>query len=780
MGGVNYPSIQAAVNVVPMVTTINVDGSTGVCNENVLIPNVTLRLILSGTNGATIHGENTSPTVDARVKGFMLQGFTITGGSRGIHLQRNANAIIDSVTVQNTGGDGILIDSMALGVVTNSTIQGNLGAGIKVAELASGRIGVNLPEDGAASAPNTISNNSGDGILVSSKATAQIIQNDISGNGGNGINVVASASANTAGNTINGNTLSGLAVSGRSYVNLGVLDGGADPDTTTSSNGQYGVTCTSGAVISGNLSNASPLAGRISQFGPGVNAFDSTCPTAPGTISLSTSTYRVDQLGAYIVITVNRTGGQAGAIAVNYSTSDDTAIAVTDYTAQSGTLQWANWDTTPKRFAVPVSNTTPFSGTKSFKVAISGANGGATLGLPASGTVTISGSIGTVLSIKVSGNQLVDANGKTVQLRGVHVSGLEYSLALLTASNPWGNATGDPTPNWNTIKTWGVNAVRVPLNEASWLGLSCIDEGGFGYEVVNGVTQHNPPGTTINADPGGNYRATVAQSVADATAAGLYVILDLHWTAPGNACPMIQNAMADADHAITFWTSLAETFKSSPNVIFELFNEPFLNATQSALVDSTPWADMLNGDGTLSAYLTDGTPAVISYTWRNAGYQQMLNAVRATGATNVVLTGTLGYSQFLDSWLQWKPTDPAGQLGASWHVYPYPGSPTEISCAPEPVCAAQVTTAAHLIRIAGYPVVITEFGDAIGGTIPPMVSSLLPFADVNGINYFGYAWDVVPNGDVLITDAAGTPTNGFGSYVKQHYLCVAAGATVCQ
>ena len=280
MNGAAYGSIQAAVDVAPMVGQINVDGSTGGCKENVLIPNVTLRMILSGINGATITGAPGSPTVDVRVKGFMIQGFTITGGSRGIQLQRNTNAIIDAVTVQNTGGAGIEVDSMAFAVVTNSTIQNNLGVGIQVADLASARIGANLPEDGGGYAPNTIQNNGGDGIAFSGKATGQIIHNTIQGNGGNGVSVTGSASVSTAGNVINGNHGSGIAASGRSYLELGyqVGTGIADPDTSTSSNFWYGISAAAGAAVTGDVAKTNPLGGNYSEFGPGANAFDSSCP----------------------------------------------------------------------------------------------------------------------------------------------------------------------------------------------------------------------------------------------------------------------------------------------------------------------------------------------------------------------------------------------------------------------------------------------------------------------------------------------------------------------
>jgi hypothetical protein len=402
-------------------------------------------------------------------------------------------------------------------------------------------------------------------------------------------------------------------------------------------------------------------------------------------------------------------------------------------------------------------------------------------------TYTLNSSGGTALSIHVSGNHLVDGNGNTVQLRGVNVSGLEgVAIGGWSPSNAWGSVTGTPTPNWTTIKTWGVNAVRLPLNEASWLGLTCADDGGYGSVVTNGVKVHNVPGQIVKADPGGNYQSTVATSVAEATAAGLYVIIDLHLAAPGNLCPMAQNAMADADHSIAFWTSLATMLKTYPNVIFELFNEPFLDMV--TLTNNAPWTDLINGGGTLTSFMAQ-TPSSpwqmsVAFTWQNAGMQQMLDAVRATGATNVILTSTLGYAGSIGGWLQYHPTDSLNpsQIGAVWHAYPASATyPAQVGCTGGlPACSAQTMAAAQAIMAAGYPVVLTEFGDPVGGTSAPLSQVLLPFADTNGISYMAWTWDIWPGTTYyLITDAAGTPTAGYGAYVKAHYLCRAAGTTSC-
>jgi endoglucanase len=499
-----------------------------------------------------------------------------------------------------------------------------------------------------------------------------------------------------------------------------------------------------------------------------------TTAVAQESVAFPSSTYSVTQSAGSISIPVNRSGGTTGAVTVAYATSNGTAVAGQNYTAKSGTLSWAAGDASAKPIVVPISSTV-ISGPMTFAVALSKPTG-ATIGSSATANVSITKS--SSLAISISGNHLIDENGNTVQLRGVNVSGLE-GVAILgwDPSNPWGNQTGTPTPNWTLIKTWGVNAVRLPINEASWLGKNCVDVGGTGSHFVNGVQTRNSPGELVSADPGHNYQATVATSVSQAAAAGLYVILDLHLAAPSDICPNMQNAMADADNSITFWSSFANAFKAYPNVIFELFNEPFLD--QAPLKGSTPFAALMNG-GTLTSYSEQGKS--VTYTWQTAGMQAMLNAVRATGATNVVLTSTPAYSSDLGGWLQNHPTDTLNpsQVGAVWHAYPAPGYPSEPDCIGMPTCSPQLLTSAKAIRAAGYPVVITEFGDPIGGSTAPLSAALLPFADANGISYLAWTWDAWGgNAYILITDAAGDPTVGYGQYVKAHYLCRAAGTAVC-
>lgn len=358
----------------------------------------------------------------------------------------------------------------------------------------------------------------------------------------------------------------------------------------------------------------------------------------------------------------------------------------------------------------------------------------------------------------------MDPAGTTVQLRGVNVAGLEFVAAQgWSPGNPWGGATGDPTPNWGTMKSWKINSVRIPLNEASWLGASCKDA----------------KGEARDPDPGHNYRATVKKAVDDATAAGFYVIIDLHWTAPNGFCPLAQNPMADEDNSLPFWTQVAGQFKGYPNVLFEPFNEPYfywLSAGQS------DWAVLRSG-GTFTQYVTgDGAKYTVAHTWNSAGMQAMLDAIRATGATNIVLIGAPSWCQDLSKWLEFRPTDPLKQIAAVWHAYPNSDKPGDPKSA-QPKMGDIAYSWVQKVLDAGYPVIITEFGDhnAPGTKDSPFVSQLLPWADRAGTSYLGWTWDKWQDKDnILIKDAEGTPSDGYGAYVKQHYLCVADAKPTCR
>jgi len=117
---------------------------------------------------------------------------------------------------------------------------------------------------------------------------------------------------------------------------------------------------------------------------------------APGLVSLSASTYSVSQDAGFVTITVQRSSDSNtfdGSISVNYSTSDGTAVAGTNYAATSGTLTWASGNSTAQTVAVPIVNASA-SSNLTFNFALANPSGGASLISPSSAVVTITASGG--------------------------------------------------------------------------------------------------------------------------------------------------------------------------------------------------------------------------------------------------------------------------------------------------------------------------------------------------------------------------------------------------
>src|SRR5690606_24266390 len=108
-------------------------------------------------------------------------------------------------------------------------------------------------------------------------------------------------------------------------------------------------------------------------------------------VALSASSYIVAQNSGSVAVTVRRNGGSSGVASVQYATANDTAIAGAHYTQTMGTLTWADGESTSKTVSIPVSNATPFIGTKTFRFTMQNATG-STLGTPSTSTISINGS----------------------------------------------------------------------------------------------------------------------------------------------------------------------------------------------------------------------------------------------------------------------------------------------------------------------------------------------------------------------------------------------------
>ena len=107
-----------------------------------------------------------------------------------------------------------------------------------------------------------------------------------------------------------------------------------------------------------------------------------------GTLQFSAPTYSVNENGAQATIAVKRTGGSNGAISVQFATTAGTATSGSDYDDNSGTLSWADGDTTDKTFTVAIKDDVLNELNETINLNLSNPTGGAALG-NASSVLTI-------------------------------------------------------------------------------------------------------------------------------------------------------------------------------------------------------------------------------------------------------------------------------------------------------------------------------------------------------------------------------------------------------
>jgi hypothetical protein len=135
--------------------------------------------------------------------------------------------------------------------------------------------------------------------------------------------------------------------------------------------------------------------------------------------------------------------------------------------------------------------------------------------------------------------------------------------------------------------------------------------------------------------------------------------------------------------------------------------------------------------------------------------QDLVDAVRATGASNVLLIPGLTWTNDLTQWLAYKPADPKSNIVASWHSYNFN------ACVTTACWDSQIGSVA-----AQVPVQAGEIGQ--NTCAHDYIDQLMAWADLNGVGYTAWTWSPwgCTAGNVLIQDYTGTPTETYGSGFK--------------
>jgi hypothetical protein len=200
-------------------------------------------------------------------------------------------------------------------------------------------------------------------------------------------------------------------------------------------------------------------------------------------------------------------------------------------------------------------------------------------------------------ALRVAGNQVLDSAGHRY---------IPYGFVVWCLSSPDLSCTQPSSTNPNTDSDkiraaatfWHANTIRI---QVAW--------------------QHLFVGSSTTVDQ--SYLARLDGEVALAGSLHLVSIITLQTERYGGSI------MPDS-HAVSFWAVLARHYASDPNVMFDLFNEPRLNAKHwPGWSEAGMWDIWQNGGSVTLA--GDSTPTTY------VGMQQLVDTIRAAGASNVVV-----------------------------------------------------------------------------------------------------------------------------------------------
>ena len=315
--------------------------------------------------------------------------------------------------------------------------------------------------------------------------------------------------------------------------------------------------------------------------------------------------------------------------------------------------------------------------------------------------------------LRVVGNRLHDRDGKEIWLQGVNAGGLEtlpHDRQVIKSVVV-------------AIDEWKANCVRVPMNEAFWYGESAYQK-----------------------DGGKEYREILDQIITLAANRGAYVVIDLHrFRAP------------KTEHA-EFWKDFAKQYKDHPAVLFDIFNEPH----------GVSWEVWRNGgwistskETDESAFLSDEEKKKNSG-YQSIGMQGLVDAVRETGARNIIIAGGVFWCNDLSGITEgYALEDRVGNgIMYSWHTYNWHNGWEEKVLA---------TAAKHPIFVGecGADIKKMSFIPAEDQEDPyTWVPDMLGFIQKHRLNWTG--WCLHPKASpVMISDWSYTPTPYWGVFAKQ-------------
>ena len=495
-------------------TPISVIFNNGENSKTVTIPivddttfelNETINLALSNpSNGFNLGGQNTATLTiidnDTPVPGILAFS------SATYSLNEDGTPVV-AVTLTRTGGSDLEVSATI--VLSNGTASAgedynNQDIVVTFADKQTSKT-VTIPiindtvYEPTETVNLTLSNPTGGATLGTQKtATLNIIDNDaVPGKiqfsnttysvneNGTVVNAVTLTRTNGSDGAVSAtiNLTNGTATAGSDYTNT--------PITVNFANGETSKTVNIPIVNDTqfeldetiNLSLTNPQGGATlgTQTTATLTIINDDLPQ-PGTISLNSSSYTVNENGT-ASITLIRTGGSDGTVSVILTPTDGTAIAGSDYTNTPITVTFANAETS-KTVTIPINNDTVFEPAETINLTLSNTTNGATLGIQTTAILTIAEEKEEVNITDISVGYYNQTLGNIFDSPGSSNSLPEPNLTLATNLGNWFADTENAIKNgfWSELQqipqSWTTNQETAIIYE--------VDGGLYGVSNLKG------------------------------------------------------------------------------------------------------------------------------------------------------------------------------------------------------------------------------------------------------------------------------------------------------
>ncbi len=193
----------------------------------------------------------------------------------------------------------------------------------------------------------------------------------------------------------------------------------------------------------------------------------------------------------------------------------------------------------------------------------------------------------------VEGKQILDAKGNTFVPYGVQLDG------ILLAQTNWRTDDARTHLTYDQLRAahdfWHSNTVSLQVSSKAFFAQTPYDA---------------------------EYLAVLDQTVTWAKQLGMNTLLVLQYEGYGNSAQVLPT-----QDTVAFWRVLAPHYKDTPTVFFDLFNEPNPTSITGGGDTESIWSLWQHG----------GTLAGNTY----VGFQQLVDTVRSSGATNLVFVDGL-------------------------------------------------------------------------------------------------------------------------------------------